>query len=68
MEDYEINEEMLNLLAQQIYINRIDKHKEEISKIIDIGMSQILLGATEEEVRAFMAKELKKIMEGNYEA
>lgn len=68
MEDYEINEEMLNLLVQQIYINRIDNHKEEISKIIDIGMSQILLGATSEEVRAFMAKELKKILEGNYEA
>ena len=68
MENYEINEEMLNLLVQQIYINRIDNHKEEISKIIDIGMSQILLGATSEEVRAFMAKELKKILEGNYEA
>lgn len=68
MEDYEINEEMLNLLVQQTYINRIDKHKEEISKIIDIGMSQILLGTTSEEVRAFMAKELKKILEGNYEA
>lgn len=68
MENYEINEEMLNLLVQQIYINRIDNHKEEINKIIDIGMSQILLGATSEEVRAFMAKELKKILEGNYEA
>ncbi len=67
MENYEINEEMLELLVQQIYLNRIDKHQEEISKIIDIGASQILLGATKEEVKAFMAKELRKIVEGNYE-
>lgn len=68
MEDYEVNEEMLRLFVQQIFLNRIDKHQEEISKLIDIGASQILLGATDEEVKAFMAKELKKIMEGNYEA
>lgn len=68
MEEYEVNEEMLRMFIQQIFLNRIDKHQEEISKLIDIGASQILLGATDEEVKAFMAKEIKRIMEGNYEA
>jgi hypothetical protein len=68
MEEYEVNEEMLELFIQQVCLNRLDKHQEEFSKIIDIGASKYMLGATDEEIREFMHKEIKRIMEGNYEA
>ena len=67
MEEYEVNEEMLELFIRQICLNRIDKHQEELSKIIDIGASKYMLGETDEEIKEFMHKEIKKIMEGNYE-
>ena len=62
MEIYNMNEEVLELFIRQVCINRLDTHKEDIDNVISEAATMDLLGASEEEIKAFITKEIEKIL------
>lgn len=68
MEKYIIDGDMLDLVTQQVYLNRIKNHEEDLDKLVDDCFKKWLEGASLTEIQDIMYEEIMKILEGDNEA
>ena len=68
MEEYIIDGDMLDLFYQQVYLNRIKNHEEDLNKLVDDCFEKYLEGVSLKEIEDIMYEEIMKILEGDDEA
>lgn len=68
MEEYIIDGDMLDLFYQQVYLNRIKNHEEDLNKLVDDCFEKFLEGTSLKEIEDIMYEEIMKILEGDDEA